>query len=62
MTQQEFRKRFEFNISKDSIGGGSFGTVYKAYDTILDREVAIKVSEVKKVSDKEAKKMLDKLK
>ena len=62
MTQQEFRKRFEFNINKDSIGGGSFGTVYKAHNTILDREVAIKVSEVKNAGDKEVKKMLDKLK
>jgi serine/threonine protein kinase len=56
VNQQEFRKRFEFNINKDSIGGGSFGTVYKAYDNILDREVAIKVSEVKNAGDKEAKK------
>jgi serine/threonine protein kinase len=56
VNQQEFRKRFEFNINKDSIGGGSFGTVYKAYDTILDREVAIKVSEAKNAGDKEAKK------
>jgi serine/threonine protein kinase len=53
MTQEEFRKRYEFNIKTDTIGGGSFGTVYKAYDTILDREVAIKVSEVKNVGDKE---------
>jgi TPR repeat protein len=53
MNQQEFRKRYEFNIKTDNIGGGSFGTVYKAYDTVLDREVAIKVSEVKTVGDKE---------
>ena len=53
MNQQEFRKRFEFDINIDTIGGGSFGTVYRAYDTILDREVAIKVSEVKKIGDKE---------
>jgi formylglycine-generating enzyme required for sulfatase activity len=53
MTQQEFRKRFEFDLKKDNIGGGSFGTVYKAYDNALDREVAIKVSEVKIVGDKE---------
>ncbi|TXD66211.1 bifunctional serine/threonine-protein kinase/formylglycine-generating enzyme family protein [Polaribacter glomeratus] len=53
MTQQEFRKRYEFDLKTDNIGGGSFGTVYKAYDTILDREVAIKVSEVKIVGDKE---------
>ncbi|PQJ81863.1 serine/threonine-protein kinase [Polaribacter glomeratus] len=53
MTQQEFRKRYEFDLKTDNIGGGSFGTVYKAYDTVLDREVAIKVSEVKMVGDKE---------
>ena len=53
MTQKEFRKRYVFNIKTDNIGGGSFGTVYKAYDNILDREVAIKVSEVKFVGDKE---------
>ncbi len=53
MTQEEFRKRYDFNIKTDNIGGGSFGTVYKAYDTILDREVAIKVSEVKNIGDKE---------
>ncbi|SDR98951.1 Serine/threonine protein kinase [Polaribacter sp. KT25b] len=53
MTQQEFRKRYEFDLKTDTIGGGSFGTVYKAYDTVLDIEVAIKVSEVKIVGDKE---------
>tara|TARA_R110002126_G_scaffold27040_2_gene91045 strand:+ start:1875 stop:2057 length:183 start_codon:yes stop_codon:yes gene_type:complete len=56
MTQEEFRKRYEFNLKIDNIGGGSFGTVYKAYDNILDREVAIKVSEVKNVGDKDEKK------
>ncbi|SDR99011.1 TPR repeat [Polaribacter sp. KT25b] len=53
MTQQEFRNRYEFDLKTDTIGGGSFGTVYKAYDTVLDIEVAIKVSEVKIVGDKE---------
>jgi formylglycine-generating enzyme required for sulfatase activity/serine/threonine protein kinase len=53
MTQQEFIERYQFSIKDDNIGGGSFGTVYKAYDTILDREVAIKISEVKIVGDKE---------
>jgi serine/threonine protein kinase len=53
MTQEEFRKRYVFNLKTDNIGGGSFGTVYKAYDTILDIEVAIKVSEVKNIGDKE---------
>ena len=27
----------------DRIGGGAFGTVYKARDTVLDRVVAVKV-------------------
>ena len=53
MTQQEFTQRYQFSIKTDKIGGGSFGTVYKAYDNALDREVAIKVSEVKIVGDKE---------
>ncbi|PQJ81855.1 bifunctional serine/threonine-protein kinase/formylglycine-generating enzyme family protein [Polaribacter glomeratus] len=53
MKEEEFFKRYTYNVQKNNIGGGSFGTVYKAYDTILDREVAIKVSEVKIVGDKE---------
>ena len=53
MTEEEFFKRYTYNVQKNNIGGGSFGTVYKAYDNILDREVAIKVSEVKVVGDKE---------
>lgn len=53
MTQQQFTERYTFSIKTDKIGGGSFGTVYKAYDNVLDREVAIKVSEVKYVGAKE---------
>jgi serine/threonine protein kinase len=53
MTQQEFTQRYQFSIKTDNIGGGSFGTVYKAFDNALDREVAIKISEVKIVGNKE---------
>lgn len=53
MTQQEFFTRYSYNIRIDKLGGGSFGSVYKAYDTILDKEVAIKVAEVKIIGDKE---------
>ena len=52
MTQEEFFKRYKFDVVDDRIGGGGFGTVYKAYDTTLHREVAIKVSEVKVVNGK----------
>ena len=51
MTQQEFFKRYTYSPSLDRIGGGGFGTVYKAKDNVLHREVAIKVSEVKTAAD-----------
>ena len=53
MTEKEFFNRYSFNVREDKIGGGSFGTVYKAYDNVLDREVAVKVSEVRIAGDKE---------
>lgn len=53
MTQQEFFNRYKYNVRTDKIGGGAFGTVYKAFDEVLNREVAIKVSEVKIIGDKE---------
>ena len=51
MTQEEFFKRFTYSVSADRIGGGGFGTVYKAKDNVLHRTVAIKVSEVKTTAD-----------
>ena len=51
MTQEEFFKRYTYLPSRDRIGGGGFGTVYKAKDTLLHRTVAIKVSEVKLAAD-----------
>lgn len=53
MTQQELETRYTFDIKSDRIGGGAFGNVYKAYDHVLDREVAIKVSQVKYIDGKE---------
>ena len=51
MTQEEFFKRYTYSPSRDRIGGGGFGTVYKAKDNVLHRTVAIKVSEVKTTAD-----------
>jgi serine/threonine protein kinase len=53
MTQEEFFKRYKYSIRTDKVGGGAFGTVYKAFDEVLNREVAIKVSEVKIMGGKE---------
>ena len=51
MTQEEFFKRYTYDVVEDRIGGGGFGTVYKAKDNVLHRMVAIKVSEVKTTAD-----------
>lgn len=52
MTQQEFFKRYTYSLREDKLGGGSFGTVYRAYDNVLDKTVAIKIAEVKTFGDK----------
>lgn len=44
MTQEEFFSRYTYDTEDDHIGGGSFGDVYKAFDEVEDRWVAIKVS------------------
>ena len=52
MTQQEFFNRYHYKTSTDKLGGGSFGKVYKAYDTVLDKYIAIKVAEQIEVQGK----------
>lgn len=46
MTYQEFLSRYSFDREKDRLGNGSFGTVYKAYDMVLDCWVALKIAPV----------------
>ena len=47
MTQEEFHKRYHYNLNTDCLSEGGFGKVYKAYDTHLDHYVSIKMAEVK---------------
>lgn len=42
----DFKSRYRYNTETDLLGKGGFARVYKAYDTLLDREVAIKVFNV----------------
>ncbi|MBK6344998.1 MAG: protein kinase [Bacteroidales bacterium] len=47
MTQEEFHKRYHYSPTKDCLGEGGFGKVFKAYDNHLDKWVAIKMVEVR---------------
>ncbi len=49
MTYDEFLKRYQFDTQDKQalLGAGGFASVYKAYDSVQKRYVAIKVAEVK---------------
>ena len=53
MNLQDFLKRYTFSPRTDRLGGGAFGTVYKAYDNNNNQFLAIKVAEVKNINGKE---------
>ncbi|MDR1847931.1 MAG: protein kinase, partial [Bacteroidales bacterium] len=46
MTQQDFQRRYTYDINADKLGEGGFGSVFKAYDNYRDRWVAIKIAKV----------------
>ena len=49
MTYEEFLKRYQFDTQDKNamLGAGGFGSVYKAYDTVQKRFIAVKIAEVK---------------
>jgi serine/threonine protein kinase/formylglycine-generating enzyme required for sulfatase activity len=53
MQQKDFFERYEIDIKSGRLGGGAFGTVYKAYDHLRDQWKAIKIAEVKIIDGKE---------
>ena len=46
MNLQEFSQRYSYDERRDRLGKGGFGSVFKAYDNVLDCYVAIKIAQV----------------
>ena len=46
MTQQEFYKRYSYDAKSDELGGGGFARVFKAWDSVEDCYVALKIQPV----------------
>ena len=47
ITQQEFYKRYSYNSTSDLLGEGGCGKVFRAWDSVEDTEVALKIQPVK---------------
>jgi serine/threonine protein kinase len=52
MNEKDFFEQFLYDSEKDLLGSGGFGTVYRAYDRLKNRYVAIKISQVKDIFGK----------
>lgn len=53
ITKEEFFSRYDIDIRDGRLGGGAFGTVYKAWDNLKDEWKAVKIAEVKILNGKE---------
>ena len=51
MNQQEFLQRYKYDRSRNRIGSGGFGSVYKVFDTLENEYVALKIAEVNPMNE-----------